>query len=267
MRSSKRSLISVTESVKYILHTLRKRTGLTSSPGLLDLFFPTTGRWLWNERRKREEHTRPFDLKALKHVIGKVAGSSATAGAGTANVRFEKLAEGASNKVFLAVVGGGGGRRLIVKIPDPVVPPRLVTASEVATLEFLRSELELPVPKVFSWSDSSDNPVGCEYIIMEEAQGRALNTVWSSLEISEKLAVVDEILSFQKRLFAARRMFLGYGSLYFVSDAAKLGLSHHLPVSSTRNPTYCVGPLAHQHFTGQGLTASRVDCGPCKSLW
>ncbi|ETI25848.1 hypothetical protein G647_02625 [Cladophialophora carrionii CBS 160.54] len=38
-------------------------------------------------------------------------------------MRVEKLAEGASNKVFLAVLGD---QRLIVKIPDPVVPPRLV---------------------------------------------------------------------------------------------------------------------------------------------
>lgn len=90
------------------------------------------------------------------------------------SIRIQKLAEGASNKVFIAI---GHGQRAIVKIPDPVVPARFVTASEVATLEYLWTELAIPVPKVFAWSTTSDNPVGCEYIIMEEASGDALNVV------------------------------------------------------------------------------------------
>ncbi|KAK5453545.1 Phosphotransferase enzyme [Exophiala xenobiotica] len=173
-------------SVRPIRHILHKLQQIRFNPYLApDLYSPTTGLWLWNELRKQQEHTQEFDLKALEHVLIKAAGSKT----GATAVRFGKLAEGASNKVFLAVVGK---QRLTVKIPDPVVPQRLVTASEVATLEFLRSELAVPVPKVFSWSDNSDNPVGCEYIIMEEAQGRALNTVWSRPGIPEKLAVVDE---------------------------------------------------------------------------
>ena len=91
--------------------------------------------------------------------------------------------------------------------------------------------------------------------------------MWSSLEIPEKLAVVEEALSIQKQLVATGHMFSGYGSLYFGGDAAKFGFLQHFPVSSTRTPTYCIGPLAHQHFIGQALTGSGVDCGPCKSLW
>lgn len=243
--------------VRHIIHKLQRNR--SSSSLATDLFFPSTGRWLWNDLRKHQEHSQNFDLKALKHVIVKAAGSSA----GAAAVRLERLAEGASNKVFLAVVGE---QRLIVKIPDPIIPPRLVTAGEVATLEFLRSELKLPVPKVFSWNDSADNPVGCEYIIMEEAPGRALNTLWSSLEIEEKLALIDEVLSIQKRLIATEHLFSGYGSLYFADDAAKIGFSQHLPVSSTQTKAYCIGPLAHQHFINPELTGYEVDCGPCKSL-
>ena len=62
-------------------------------------FFPTTGRWLWNETQKQQEHTRKFDIEALKNVVIKVSGATPR----TATVRFEKLAEGASNKVFLAL--------------------------------------------------------------------------------------------------------------------------------------------------------------------
>ncbi|EXJ57114.1 hypothetical protein A1O7_07458 [Cladophialophora yegresii CBS 114405] len=240
-------------SIRRILQKFRwTNSNPTPSP---DLFYPTTCRWLWNEPRKLEEHTQKFDLKALEHVIAKTAGS----GAASAALRFENIAEGGSNKAFLAILGD---QRLIVKIPDPVVPPRLVTASEVATLHFLRSELELPVPKVFSWSDTSDNPVGCEYIILEEAQGQALNTVWSDLPIPEKLMVVDEILSIHKRLAATSHMFNGYGSLYFDGDASRFGFSRHFPVRSTRTQTYCIGPLADEHFIGSASTSSGVDCGP-----
>jgi lysyl-tRNA synthetase class 2 len=203
MGFARRSLLSV-RPIRHILHKLQQiRFNPYVAP---DLYSPTTGRWLWNELRKQQEHTRKFYLKALEHVIIKAAGSKA----GATAVRFEKLAESASNKVFLAVVGK---QRLIVKIPDPVVPPRLVTASEVATLEFVRSELAVPVPKVLTWSGNNDNPVGCEYIIMEEAQGRALKTVWSHLGIPEKLAVVDEVLSIQKQLLTTKHMFSWYGCL------------------------------------------------------
>lgn len=131
------------------------------------LFFPTTGRWLWNEPQKLQQHTLRFDVKALERVVMKVAGLEGQSG----SVELKKLAEGAANKVMTATVGR---QRFIVKIPDPVVPRRLITASEVATLEFLRAELEFPVPKVLAWSDSNDNPVRCEYIILEEAVGQDL---------------------------------------------------------------------------------------------
>ena len=234
-------------------------TRFSSSHAQEHFFFPTTGRWLWNEPHKRQQHTRTFDVEALQHVLAKAAGLDSR----TATVCLEKLAEGASNKVFLATIGR---QRMIVKIPDPIVPPRLVTASEVATLEFLRAEVELPVPQVFAWSDNSDNPVGCEYIVMEEASGKPLNCVWSTMEIKEKFTVVDEILSVQKRLLAAGRTFSGFGSLYFADDASKLDFRQQLPVTATQSSRFCVGPLAHQHFTGPALIASDVNCGPCKPL-
>lgn len=179
-------------SVKPMRNIFRtwQQTRLSHSPAP-NPFSPRAGRWLWNEPRKQQEHARKFNLKALEDVVIKAAGSVI----GTTPVRLEKLAEGASNEAFLAVVDK---KRFIVEIPDAVIPPRLVTVSEVATLDFLRSELGLPVPRVFPWSHSNDNPVGCKFIIMEEAQGRPLNPVWSSLGIPDKSAVVDEVLSIQK---------------------------------------------------------------------
>jgi hypothetical protein len=56
------------------------------------------------------------------------------------------------------------GFRAIVKIPYWIaVTKRYVTASEVATLTFLRS-MGIPVPEVYGWSCTGENPVGVEYI-------------------------------------------------------------------------------------------------------
>ena len=162
-------------------------------------------------------------MKALKHVVANIAGLGGQSG----RVELKKLAEGASNKVMTATVGR---RRFIVKVPDPLVPRRLITASEVATLEFLRAELDLPVPKVLAWSDSDDNTVGCEYIILEEAAGRDLKSTWSALSVKQRIVVVDQIIAVQERLLEASKNFQGYGSLYFTEDAAKFKFRRQIEV-------------------------------------
>jgi hypothetical protein len=78
-----------------------------------------------------------------------VAATAMGAQPGKGAIRIRKLAEGASNKVFTATMWSG---RVIIKVPDPVVPAHLVTVSEVATLRYLRTELEMPFPQVLAWS-------------------------------------------------------------------------------------------------------------------
>jgi hypothetical protein len=145
----------------------------------------------------------------------------------------KKLPRVLQTKVFIAI---GHGQRAIIKIPDPVVPAHFVTASEVATLEYLQTELAIPVPKVFAWSTTSDNPVGCEYIIMEEASGDALNVVWPTLEVGKKFTVIDQILLLQNRLLQGG---VELGCLYFTEDAVALGLSKQLSVAAKTPARFC----------------------------
>lgn len=82
-----------------------------------------------------------------------------------------KVAEGGFNKVFL--LRAKNGREVIARIPTSIAgPPHYTTASEVATMNFLRTVLRLPVPEVLTYSTSPDNPVGAEYILMERVEGR-----------------------------------------------------------------------------------------------
>ena len=65
------------------------------------------------------------------------------------------------------------GVEAIARLPTTLAgAPFLRTASEVATLEFVRGVLDIPVPRVFAWSaDASTNTHGAEYIIMEKISG------------------------------------------------------------------------------------------------
>jgi cysteinyl-tRNA synthetase len=122
----------------------------------------SSGRFLYNEvARLRERHVR-FDVVALETAIAKHVGHG--------NVKsLVKLSDGGFNRVLLATMDDGF--RAIVKIPSRIsVPMTYATASEVATLTFLRSK-GFPVPEVYGWSSTTENVVGVEYIIMENASG------------------------------------------------------------------------------------------------
>ncbi|KAL3485358.1 hypothetical protein BJX62DRAFT_243005 [Aspergillus germanicus] len=83
------------------------------------------------------------------------------------------------------------GKNVIVRIPHPIAGPKYyVTASEVATMEFARSVLDIPTPEVFAWNADDSNPVESEYVIMEEAPGVKLHDVWNDLDIKKKAAIV-----------------------------------------------------------------------------
>jgi hypothetical protein len=65
-----------------------------------------------------------------------------------------------------------------------------------------RTVLELPVPRVLSWSGDVENAVGSEFILMEEATGTQLGEVWDDMEIDVKLNIVDEIVAIQKKFLS-----------------------------------------------------------------
>jgi hypothetical protein len=139
------------------------------------LFNYTSGRWLWNEKQQLDARYRRFNISSLEKLACEAIGS-------TGCISLEKIGEGNYNKAFRLVMQNS--QNLIVKIPNPNAgPARYTTASEVATMEFGRTILNLPVPKVLAWSATSQNPVESEYIMMEEAKGSQLHTVWPELEL------------------------------------------------------------------------------------
>ncbi|KAJ5201323.1 Mitochondria protein Fmp29, partial [Penicillium cf. viridicatum] len=123
--------------------------------------------------------------------------------------------EGGFNKVFL--LRAKNGREVIARIPTPIAgPPYYTTASEVATMNFLRSILKLPVPEVLAYSVLSDNPIGAEYILMERVKGESLSLRWLSLTTDETKDIMTQIVDMERKIFDF--YFPAYGSLYYKKD-------------------------------------------------
>lgn len=159
-------------------------------------------------------------------------------------VNMMKVTEGGFNKIFLLTMDDG--YEVIARTPTPIAgPAHYMTASEVATMEFVRTQMDIPAPKVFAWSSRADgnNAVGAEYIIMEKMQGESLGSHWMSLSTAELAEVFKQIVDVEGRLFSAR--FPKHGSLYYKKDLEEKFLEesnnvHILP------DKFCIGPLRKQ---------------------
>ncbi|KAH8429875.1 phosphotransferase family protein [Aspergillus melleus] len=195
-----------------------------------------------------------FDVAALETAVEKHVGHG--------NVKsLTKLSEGGFNRVLLATMEDGF--RAVVKISYKIsVPKTYATASEVATLTFLRSK-DIPVPVVYGWSSTNENSVGVEYIIMEHALGVGADTCWFDTTKYQKKALVTGIVDIEKKLFDIP--FASIGSLYFKRD-----LPPHLqgqlyqpgtPDGDEDSET-CIGPIADYMFWYGQRANLELDRGP-----
>jgi hypothetical protein len=73
------------------------------------------------------------------------------------------------------------------------------------TLFQARTVLQIPVPQVHAWSTRADNPVGAEYIIMEEALGTKLEDVWDTLSLEDRIAIMKDLVLIENKLLSVRR--------------------------------------------------------------
>ncbi|RMY96794.1 hypothetical protein D0864_05048 [Hortaea werneckii] len=157
-----------------------------------DFYRFTSGRWLWNEEFRLQERYKKFNVPGLKSLAAKACGAQSC-------ISMVKLAEGGFNKVFRLDMDDG--KVVMARIPTPIVGPiSRVLASEVATMDFARNVLDIPVPKVIAWDGERANAAWCEFILMEEAKGNPLAAIWPIMELDEKFKIVEEVVGIQKKL-------------------------------------------------------------------
>ncbi|KKY20022.1 putative phosphotransferase enzyme family protein [Phaeomoniella chlamydospora] len=227
-------------------------------PSHNDFFHYTSGRWLWDEEKQLRDRYKPFNVSELQRVAAASVGAHAC-------LSMIKLGEGGFNKVFRLVMDDGSV--VIARIPNPNAgPPGKAVASEVATMDFASTILEIPVPTVLAWSGDLENPVGSEYILMEEASGSHLSEVWEELEIHAKAEVVEELVGIEKKLLSLS--FSRYGNLFFAKNAfegcEKVDVSGNLPESRRLDASnrFVIGPVVDRDFWNEERSIMKIDRGP-----
>ncbi|CEJ62815.1 hypothetical protein PMG11_11302 [Penicillium brasilianum] len=218
----------------------------TDDPDIEQLFRYTSGRWLWSEEQQLQDRYKAFNVTQLQILAAQAIGSDGC-------VSITKLAEGGFNKVFRLQMSDG--KSLLARIPNPNAGPAFyTTASEVATMEFVRDILQIPVPRILGWSANSENPVGSEYNFMEEAAGKQLATQWDDLTPDSKLAIMREIVAIETKLLSVS--FSHYGSLYFSSDK----------VDGARvSKRFTIGPTVERDFWKKERGTMDISRGPWAS--
>ncbi|KAF2827214.1 hypothetical protein CC86DRAFT_348483 [Ophiobolus disseminans] len=174
-----------------------------------DLFEYTTGRWIWNDTLNHPERERYFNVSEFKCLATSAVNRSVED-----VVRFEKLGEGGFNRTFLITMNDG--------------------------FHFLRKN-GIPVPKIFSYSATSENSAGTEYIFTDLVRGTNLGDVWFDLSKKARMTVVTRLVELESRLFALK--FLASGSLYYTKDLEVEINKVDVPTNDfPSNSGFCVGP-------------------------
>ncbi|KAF4550830.1 Hypothetical protein D9617_15g041800 [Elsinoe fawcettii] len=180
-------------------------------------------------------------------------------------ISLEFLAQGAFNKVYIVdsksvdtTSDQGGTKQYIMRITLPV-DPRRKTASEVATLQWLRENTIMPVPRVFSHHESHKNKIEFEWILMSKIEGASLRTVWREIDLVAKLALAERIAVYCAEIM--NRQFEGVGCLYHADEHCD-GLAEKEEGKNHR--IYRVHEMVATDFIWQNPAFMAVNRGPFK---
>ncbi|KAH8719227.1 kinase-like domain-containing protein [Phaeosphaeriaceae sp. PMI808] len=200
---------------------------------LSEMFEYTSGRWIWNDALKHTRGRRLFNVAEFRHLAAAAVNQNSEDIA-----QFKKLGEGGFNRTFLVTMHDG--IQFVGRIPYPGTEPKqLVIASEVATMDFLHLH-DLPVPKIYSYSTTSQNPAGTKYLFMELVKGTNLGDIWFDLSGKARISIVNKLVELESRLFELR--FPASGSLYYTKDLeAKYNKIDFSDTNSHHNH-FCIGP-------------------------
>ncbi|KAI9058591.1 hypothetical protein FKP32DRAFT_1596885 [Trametes sanguinea] len=209
---------------------------------------------------KKAARYLPFNVQALIDVATKAAAASEC-------TSIEKLQDGTFNRVL--ALRFDNDVELIAKLPFPVAGPKhLCTASEVATLDYLRTEVGIPVPIVRAWcSRAESSPVGIEYILYEKIPGvplRQLDNADLPLKEDPFMDVLMPIVTIESCLNSA--YFSQIGSIYYKEDVAEPLQTRPLYpdwfMSEPNSERFRIGPTVDREFWRAGRAALDIDRGP-----
>lgn len=135
--------------------------------------------------------------------------------------------------------------------------------------------MNIPVPRIYTYSSDPLNPVGAEYIIEEKVGGRPLGSLWYQWQAGSRLSLVKQLVDFETKL--ASVSFRRHGCIYYKRDLEKKGLrAYDLEAKSlsssspVNNPNFAlteqfaIGPLTEAKQWERERATMNLDRGPCK---
>ncbi|KAI5825204.1 hypothetical protein K523DRAFT_420203 [Schizophyllum commune Tattone D] len=225
------------------------------------LFSMTKYKWLYNNEEQLAARYVRFNVEALLDLAVRAANARRC-------TSVEKVYDGTLNRVL--GLKFDNNVEYIVKIPFPVTGPKyLCTASEVATLDYLRTELDVPVPRIVSWSSHAESsPLGTEYIMYGKIPGLPLikfDKTDLPVQDDPYVLILPTIVALEAKLTV--RAFSQIGSLYYKDDVPE-HLRRDLPLHTARehrsanSERFCVGPTVEHEFYRAGRCSLDINRGP-----
>jgi len=168
------------------------------------------------------------------------------------NYEITFFSAGAFNKLFLLHPlddASGTLESFIMRISLPV-DPYFKTASEVATLQFVRKNTSIPVPRVIAFDSSADNELGFEWILMTKLPGVALKSLWESPDLvwESRVQLTKALAGYVKQLTSLK--FPLMGNLYpsIRPEFERIAWLKHLSpdlrfVPLPDDPEFAMGPV------------------------
>jgi hypothetical protein len=101
---------------------------------------------------------------------------------------------------------------------------------------------------------------------MEKVPGIELESIWSSLNVADKWAIVQTIAGYQKAWMSIS--FKGFGSLYFAEDLGKEVTNKAVYTNANgvdvTDSRFAIGPSTGREIFDDGRGTVDFDRGPCK---
>lgn len=163
---------------------------------------------------------------------------------------------GSYARVFLFTLENG--MQVIARIILPV-RESVKTEAEVAAMELVRARTSIPVPKVYLYCSTPENPVRAEWILMEYMPGLCLADGFEQLTYEQKRRTATDLAKIMFSLFNITSAECGSISPYS-GDRSDESLCHN----SLRYPLFT--PLFSPRLTPTTLKGQSVMVGPINDI-
>jgi aminoglycoside phosphotransferase len=154
-------------------------------------------KWVHNAFSLEPQWTTDIDPESIEQAI--------RSNYSTQRVQVSFLTQGALSKLYNVQTDSD---TLVMRVSLPV-DPYWKTISEVATMQWIRLNTALPVPKILAYQDSRENAIGFEWILMTKIPGKTLADAWISIPWKAKEQLVHQLATYSSNLFKKKLRKIG----------------------------------------------------------